>query len=551
MTLQQRLHRFFNSITPTSDSRFYAPTRIQIIAWGVVLAVSLLLSVAGYDSFQLGTYQDDSSYAVLAQSLVRSDQYALVNTPNEPIATRYPFGYPLLLAPFVILFPDKPDTMKILSLIATLMNCTLLFWGWRWFSRGTSYWWGIAIVALYALSPLTVGQTRMVMSEPVFTTFCLSVLLLAERRATSELNSRLVFITLMSIGLFFAIFTRTIGLVLMITVFGYLLATKRTKIWKEILLIVIVMICLVILVITLTPVKVSDLFPSEYMNQFTSPSSWRQTNIETSLASRFLGSVIEYFREHIRQTVLPLGGGQSEQAFAQRLGIPALPILLGFLISGIVILGLVSWFVKEGISVFPIFAVLYFGFVVMWPWRGSRFLYPIQPQLFLGFLLGTSTILLGASRLLNRNALFLSSTKTAIAVVVFALIAVSVYKSLYIDNSRIHVGDLQARSSWLESNAPPSAIVMTEEPQTDFLYSHKKTVSYGAFSSMSELEHYLNRNNVDFILIAPQLKWQTSYVPAYSDRTIRLLSLLENYPNRVELVYASERDWVKVFRVER
>jgi hypothetical protein len=94
---------------------------------------------------------------------------------------------------------------------------------------------------------------------------------------------------------------------------------------------------------------------------------------------------------------------------------------------------------------------------------------------------------------------------------------------------------------------------MTEQPQTDFLYGGRKTVSYGAFSSISELEHYLNRNNVNYVLIAPQLKWQSNYVPAYSDRTIRVLHLLENLSseNRVVLVYASEGEWVKVFQVLR
>jgi hypothetical protein len=443
--------------------------------------------------------------------------------------------------------------MKILSLIATLMNVTLLFWGWHWFSCNTSYWWGIAVVALFALSPLTIGHTRMVMSEPIFTTFCLSALLLTEQGATQELNNRLLFVTLMSITLFFAMFTRTIGLVLMLTIFVYLLVTKRSRIWKELVWIMVGMVCLVMVILALTPVQANNLFPSEYTSQFTSPSHWGQTNIETPLVPRLVSSVIEYFREHIRRTVLPLGGGQREQAFAQRLGIPVLPVLLGFLVSGIAVLGLASWFINEGASVFLIFAVLYFGFVVMWPWRGTRFLYPIQPQLFFGLLLGIEMILLWATRILNQRGLLLKVRKPTIAIIVFALISVSVYKSLHIDDSRIHVGDLQARSSWLKSNVPSSAIVMTEQPQTDFLYGGRKTVSYGAFSSISELEHYLSRNNVNYVLIAPQLKWQSNYVPAYSDRTIRVLHLLENLSseNRVVLVYASEGEWVKVFQVLR
>jgi hypothetical protein len=216
------------------DHTLGTPNRIQVVIWGALLAVAVILSLKDYQSFQLGTYGDDAFYPVLAQSLVHSDQYGLINVPgDQPGAPPFPFGYPLLLTPFVLLFPDSLDAMKVLSLIATLSNATLLFWGWHWFSR-RSHWWGIAVVGLYILSPLTVTHTRMVMSESVFTTFCLAAMLLAEQATQRRQNRWWSLLT--SVMLTFVAFTRTVGLVLVITVFAYLLFRIGKRVWKELIL---------------------------------------------------------------------------------------------------------------------------------------------------------------------------------------------------------------------------------------------------------------------------------------------------------------------------
>ncbi|MBI5651031.1 MAG: hypothetical protein HZC40_11405, partial [Chloroflexi bacterium] len=170
-------------MTRNFENRWLAPTRIQIILWLVLVSVTLVLALGNYQTYLLGTHFDDARYVILARSLVLSDQYGMINAPGDPPAGKYPFVYPLLLTPFIFLFPHDPDALKFLSLIATVINLSLLFWGWRWFSHTRSYWWGLAIAALYGLAPMTIDLARRVMSEPVFTTFVLIAIILAERAA--------------------------------------------------------------------------------------------------------------------------------------------------------------------------------------------------------------------------------------------------------------------------------------------------------------------------------------------------------------------------------
>ena len=569
--------RISGSMEHADDHSSGTPNKIQVVIWGALLVVAVILSLNDYQSFQLGTYRDDAFYTVLAQSLVHSDQYGLINVPGEqPGAAPFPFGYPLLLTPFVLLFPDSLDAMKILSLLATLLNATLLFWGWCWFSR-RSYWWGIAVVGLYILSPLTVNHTRMVMSESVFTTFCLVAMLLTEEAARGEQNRW--WSLLMSVALTFVTFTRTVGLVLVITVFAYLLFRVGKRVWKELILIGLMMILLVGVVVGMTPVQVSsllplrylrernasfliglgagitsadpsDLLPSKYLKAKTLTGKERLDN-ETLLVD-FLKATKRHLGEDLRQAVLPFGGGARERAFAERLGIPSLPILVGFLTFGLIALGYFRWFAKEGLSVFNLFAILYFGALLLWNWIGPRLLYPIQPQLHLGFLLGLEAILVGITSVGNRDTL-LKFGKVMLASAFLVLWLLSVRKSLEIADSRLHVGDLKARTKWLKANTNPSDIIVTEQPPLDFLYSNRRTIYQpDSLVSATELEDYLVKHEVDYILIAPQLQWQPSYVPSYSDRTIRFLLLITDLvsESRITRVYSSERDLVEVFKVK-
>jgi hypothetical protein len=144
--------------------------------------------------------------------------------------------------------------------------------------------------------------------------------------------------------------------------------------------------------------------------------------------------------------------------------------------------------------------------------------------------------------------------KRILASVVLVLLSVSIYKSLTIDDSRLHVGDLEVRSRWLKSNTPSSAVVMTGVPEVDFVYSGRKTIPYPLSSqSGDELYNYLLRNRVDYILIAPAIEWQDQlpHVPSYREATVHILGMLMELSseNRVTLVHASEQDLIRVFGV--
>jgi 4-amino-4-deoxy-L-arabinose transferase-like glycosyltransferase len=563
---------------PATDSSASGPDRIQIAIWVALVVFTIFLSLEGYESYQLGTHFDDSRYVILARSLVYSNQYGMINNPGQPHPGEYPFGYPLLLVPSILLLPGNLDALKFPSLLATVLNISILFWGWRWFGKSKSYWWAIGIAGLYGLSPMAIEHTRRVMSEPVFTTFCLLAIVLAEQAADGKQNC---WWTLsMGIVSMFAIFTRTVGIVLLATILAYLLRTRGLGLWRELGLTLAQMAILLGLIVLVSPVQLRDLFPSEYLTDysasllvtpFTASGSTNQVigdssvaavrpapsvnwNQKVDLVRRFLLVAIQqHIGKDIRFVALPIGGGQREQELADTLGIPALPSIFGFLIAVLVIFGFIRFFAQEGLSLFLSFAVVYFAAILFWDWNDIRLLYPIQPQIYLGLITGLEGIVFFVTTAVRRISSSLRVRNLVFGALVALLMAGSTYKSLALDDSRVHAGDVQIRSNWLGAYSAPSDIFMTEAPETDYVYSGRKTIPYPPSSySLGEFDDYLVEHRVNYILVASQIKWQGIYKPEYSYQTTRFLPLLSELisEKRIKLVYSSDQDLVKVFHVQ-
>jgi 4-amino-4-deoxy-L-arabinose transferase-like glycosyltransferase len=556
-------------VTHNFENRWLAPTRIQIILWLVLVSVTLVLALGNYQTYLLGTHFDDARYVILARSLVLSDQYGMINAPGDPPVGKYPFIYPLLLAPFVVLFPHEPDALKLLSLIATVLNLSLLFWGWRWFSRTRSYWWGLAIAALYGLAPITIDLTRRVMSEPVFTTFVLLAIILAERAAQKQPGRG--WSVAMSATLVGVLFTRSIGIILIACIFFYLILKRGRSFARQLALIVALMAVIAGIIIATTPVQLRDLLPSEYLKDENArlllapvtgvvPTEAGEPSVVTAtppdLMQKIKTVVVDYilvygiehhFGKDMRVIAFPLGGGEREEIFADWLRLPFLPMLLGYMISALVLFGWVRQFRQDGLTLLNLFGAVYLAVLFLWVWDDPRLLYPIQPQIHFGFLLGIEALVV---LIATRARMDARAWITGIAMV---LITLAVFKAAQIEDSRLHTGDIRARTTWLAHNASPSAIILTEAAEIDYLYSERKTLTYPAVASSAQLEEFLRAQKIDFILVAPFIHWQSRYTPTYSNSALKFRDWADELVarQRATLVHASESELIRVYQIKR
>ena len=92
----------------------------------VILGINLSLSLALFDP-KPDCGGDNAEYIFLAESIFRpGDSYKATYAPDESeIHKRFPFGYPLLLAPFSALFGRNLIVFKLISLVFTIGSVAL------------------------------------------------------------------------------------------------------------------------------------------------------------------------------------------------------------------------------------------------------------------------------------------------------------------------------------------------------------------------------------------------------------------------------------------
>jgi len=556
-----------------------APTRLQILVWGGVMILAVGLSFVNYNSIQVGVWQDDANYLILAESLIAGGQYGLIHFP-QPGGANFPFGYPLMLAPLLWLFDGSITVARLFSLAATLFNAELLFWGWPWFSR-RSRWWAVMVIALYISAPFVVVLTRSAMSEPIFTTLTLLAILFTEQIARRDKPS-LWWRFGLSLTLLLAVATRTIGVTLVFAVFAYLLLALGKRFWKEPLLIVSQMALIMGLIVLATPVSLQNIVPARYFQG--SNASFVQgvsagladdaplsenlseayilpeeetgdeagLNFKKLFYDYFIDGGSQHLGEDLRLAVFPFGGGRTEQLLADHIGLTNLPLLVGFTLSVVIIIGFGRWVWGEGLSAFLLFPIFYSGLLAVWVWNGSRLLYPIVPQLFFGLLLGAEALAVLAVRLFRKPNWRPAVVKAAVGAVLVVVLGGALYKSIIIGDTRLHVGDLTVRTEWVKANIPASAVVMSEYPHLDYIYSDHQAVPMPQAPSTDQLTAYLAEQNVDVIIVGPEILWQYRYSPSYSKETELFLATLEKMAlqDQVRLIHSAAADWVQVFTVQ-
>jgi len=85
-----------------------------VAGWGVAFAAPR--------DFTVGTFVDDAQYAVLAKAIRAHGTYRVLNLPGAPVETKYPPGWPAVLA--AAWSPERPDTANLDRLRA--VNLALL-----------------------------------------------------------------------------------------------------------------------------------------------------------------------------------------------------------------------------------------------------------------------------------------------------------------------------------------------------------------------------------------------------------------------------------------
>ncbi|HNB41331.1 MAG TPA: hypothetical protein PLG52_07510, partial [Anaerolineales bacterium] len=198
-----------------------SPRNSNLFLFALILS-SAVLALLRFNSLQIGTSYDDAKYIILAESLASGEGYQLINFPRPQIERNFPPGWPLVLAPFTLVFPKNYDALKVVSLALWLLSILLVY---KLFSKRLSSPFLEILTALVALNPLLVGTSITLMSETAYLFFSLLALVVFDK-ADGKSWGWLILATLLA---FYTQQVRTIGMSLTISLLVILLLSKRFK----------------------------------------------------------------------------------------------------------------------------------------------------------------------------------------------------------------------------------------------------------------------------------------------------------------------------------
>ncbi len=267
-----------------------------------------------------------------------------------------------------------------------------------------------------------------------------------------------------------------------------------------------------------------------------------------------LARTVQHLGKDVPAIILPSTDSAAARAAGGR--VQDALLLLGYAVSALIALGLLVRAVREGLPPSTFFAGTYLAAIfVVWFWQGPRLLYPILPELLLGFLVGAQALIRGAGWLGGRAGRASSGRRASFAVagLAVALLALSAYRGLDAVGPLPPAGGLSARTSWLSANTERDAVIMSEAHEVDYLYSGRKTIPFPVLRQTTEtVELYLAEHGPDYVLIAPEppFAWVPDGAPQYTQNTQLILRELERLAERGEVarVYDSGPALLQVFK---
>jgi len=497
------------------------------------LVISASLCALRFNSFQVGSYEDDAHYIVLAESLATGRGYMLINYPQPMPEQAFPPGWPLMLAPVVALFPGNYAVLKLFSCLLWLGSLSLVYLLFRDRLRSPSL---PALLALTAVNPLLVGAGTMVMSEAPYLFFSLLTLVAFhswERRAGQKDGLTPWLLALMAFAAVWTQMIRTVGLSIMAAILLHLILTRR---YRSAAIVTVIYFLALVPQFMLNSASGGSVVSAGYQAQV----------FEGGLDAKLKGACVtalQYADTMLANTLVPIFGPVIQQGLRGRglgLLLPAINVLTVLLLA----YGMIGC-----IRLFPLevtYALCYsVSILSFWnPVVGSaqtRFLIPIIPFLSLFLIVGTENILSGWPERMRR------ARSALLRLSVTCLLVLSLARNLqdWLDPVRNRITDLSAGSSWIRENAEPDSLVMAPDPIPTYLYARRLTIPFPA--ECDQVHTYLRTNGVDYVLAAPRLQTpRTTLLPPQVEQCVA--SELRSYGASYEVVYSDVRNNVTVYR---
>ena len=412
----------------------------------------LLMGILLFDA-NLSLTGDNAQFINLGRSL--ADGHGLSETIEGPPIphTKYPFGFPLLLAITDIIFPSNLIALKSLIVLLYAISIPLTYLLIRRFAPPPI---ALGVSALCLVSSLLLDYSHQVMSEIPFLLFSLITLLLLHR---AQKSSTLSTLALAIIAMIAAYHIRSAGIILIGT--GILFFALHKK-WKETGLIAVGSLLLALP----WQIRNASLGGTPYIKQLLSINPYRPEEgalTFTTLIERILANLELYGIQIIPHIFLP--------SFIDA------NYFVGLVFSGLILYALIMGLVRR--NMLAVYLTCYLGLYILWPyvWSDTRFLIPAIPIFFYAILTSMDELLQLLARALKKKA-----RRTGTVFFFLFLLGSNIFATNELAKSIGQLspnwGNYFAAAEWIRDNTESDVKIACRKPYLMNAIANRKATGY-------------------------------------------------------------------------
>ena len=533
MSKKRRKHRKIEPPKASSPSFNLAQWESKPYFLPALGLCGLLMGILLFDA-NLSLTGDNAQFINLGRSL--AEGYGLSETiEGEPIPhTKYPFGFPLLLAIVHIIFPGNLIALKSLVVLLYAISIPLTYLLIRRFAAPPI---ALGASALCLASPHLLDYSHQVMSEIPFLLCSLTALLLLHRahngsstKDTKDTKGGKPFflrvslcsswILLAIIAIIAAYYIRSAGIILVGT--GILFFALHKK-WKETGIIAIGSLLLALP----WQIRNASLGGTPYIQQLLSINPYRpEEGLLTfaTLIERILENLEIYGLHVIPQIFLPtfISASYTDPGFST--------YFVGLVFSGIILYALITGLIKRHLLI--VYLTCYLGLYILWPdmWSDTRFLVPAIPIFFYAILTSMDELLQLLARALKKTA------SRAGVVLFFLLLLGSNIFATHALSQRIgwlppNWDNYFVAAEWIKNNIEPDVKIICRKPYLMNAITNRKAAGY-AWKTPDEVIADFEKKRIS-IVVVDQLGFRSTpefLVPAIQahENRFRILHIVRN-----------------------
>ena len=520
--------------------------RPKWIVIGIIFAVGIIWITSL--TRLVGDGYDDTRYIALSQALAEGKGFCRPSIPGCQPEAKFPIGYPLLLTPVWLVWPDFPQNVLGFKLVSVLAGLLVIGLSYVFFSRYDylSTWEAILITALTALAPQLFAFATTAFSETTYAAFSILSLIALERygRGADDDWKRWLLAVLSSVAVFYM---RSVGMAIGGAGLIYFISRKEYgKAWR---FGAALAICVLPWLLRSTWLDVGQ---SSYLDQLLVKQVERSDLGYVGLGGlliRALQNVRAYILAGLPGVVFPSQVPLAHVNLSAELQVgaplPGVDIILGTLI----VAGWVGHLLFRR-RLLDFYLLCYLGICLLWPWEPLRLSVPLIPFLFYYLWFEGRMIVLALIERRPEVKRYGQWLIIGLIVVWLVISGLQQARFAYHRHSDPYFGvsvDAKKRwqglyelFTWIESNVQHDEVMASKNDDRLYLYTGRHTTRDLTLEGVM-------RDEVDYVVHIPY-----GGVMVGGDLSWYLIEpMVEAYPEAFEEVYADPSTGIRVFKVER